>query len=66
VEAAQPGVKQNRDILWLRFCGFEPEQIDRLIALKQHRHDNAHMFERAELNRMTFAKWLIQEGRMRD
>jgi hypothetical protein len=49
----------------LRLRGFSAEQIDRLVALKARR-DRGDLRELTPLDRLRFARWLVDQGWFND
>lgn len=62
MESVQPNLRQNRGLLWLRFCGFQPDQMTRLIELKERYRKQRDTFDQSEMKRLAFARWLHQHG----
>lgn len=50
----------------LRACGFSPRQAERLVALKLCYERGYYRERTAEQNRLLFARWLVEHGRLSD
>jgi hypothetical protein len=49
----------------LRLCGFSPLEAERLVALKI-RYDRGALREPTDDDRLGFARWLVEHGRLSD
>ena len=66
MDAKRPAINPTQQVLWLRFCGFDPDQIEKLVDLKGRCTNDDGVFTQAESKRLAFYRWLHRDGGLRE